>query len=75
MCRLGVSSSQFASHCLDYKVDMFNDEIQSVRLKAISSLGLITAIMVLRDDQLETVLGILDVSDSMVAYIRALRSN
>ena len=62
MCRLGVSSSVFAEQCLDYLVDMFNDEIQAVRLKSISSLGLITATMVLRDDQLETVLGILDVS-------------
>ncbi len=52
----------FAEQCLDYLVDMFNDEIQAVRLKSISSLGLITATMVLRDDQLETVLGILDVS-------------
>ncbi len=65
MCRLGVSNSVFARQCLDYLVDMFNDEIQAVRLKAISSLGRITATMVLRDDQLETVLGILDVRNNV----------
>ena len=47
---------------------MFNDEIQAVRLRSINSLGRIAATMVLRDDQLETVLGILEVN-----WIRALR--
>ena len=32
MCRLGMQSHAFAAQCVDFLVDMFNDEIQSVRL-------------------------------------------
>ena len=46
---------------LDYLVDMFNDEIELVRLKAINSLRQISANMELREDQLESVLSILEV--------------
>lgn len=42
---------------LDFLVDMFNDEIEDVRLKAIDSLRLISEHIILRDDQLETILG------------------
>ena len=31
MCQLGTRSLSFASHCVDFLVDMFNDEIQTVR--------------------------------------------
>ena len=31
ICQLSASSSQFASCCLDFLVDMFNDEIEAVR--------------------------------------------
>ena len=62
MCRLGVHCKRFASQCLDYLVDMFNDEIEGVRLKAISSLCQISSTLELREDQLETVLAILEVS-------------
>lgn len=39
---------------------MFNDEIEDVRLKAIDSLRMISEHIVLRDDQLETILGALE---------------
>lgn len=39
---------------------MFNDEIESVRLNAIHSLRKISRLVVLREDQLETILGVLE---------------
>lgn len=41
---------------------MFNDEIEEVRLKAIQCLGRISNQIVLREDQLETVLAVLEVN-------------
>lgn len=41
---------------------MFNDEIEDVRLRAIDSLTRIAHHIVLREDQLETILGALEVS-------------
>ena len=66
MCRLGVASHQFAGLSMDYLVDMFNDEIEAVRLKAISTLRQISAEVRLREDQLETVLGILEVRTCVI---------
>lgn len=40
---------------------MFNDEIEDVRLKAIDSLTKISQYIILREDQLETILGALEV--------------
>jgi integrator complex subunit 4 len=57
-----MHSQQFAAKSLDYLVDMFNDEIEGVRLKAISSLCQISSSLELREDQLETVLAILEAS-------------
>ena len=31
ICQLSAGSSEFASCCLDFLVDMFNDEIEAVR--------------------------------------------
>ena len=31
MCQLGTRYLSFAAHCVDFLVDMFNDEIQTVR--------------------------------------------
>lgn len=31
ICQLSASSTEFASCCLDFLVDMFNDEIEAVR--------------------------------------------
>lgn len=63
MCRLAISNPRFAVLSLDFLVDMFNDEIESVRLKAIASLTAISKHIILREDQLETMLSSLEVSD------------
>ncbi|KAG5874600.1 hypothetical protein JTB14_032997 [Gonioctena quinquepunctata] len=60
LCQLSISNPQFANLALDFLVDMFNDEIEDVRLKAIDSLRLISEHIILRDDQLETILGALE---------------
>ncbi|XP_026462892.1 integrator complex subunit 4-like [Ctenocephalides felis] len=60
MCILALHNSEFAEMSLDFLVDMFNDEIEDVRLKAISSLSKISENIVLREDQLETILGALE---------------
>ncbi|KAL3280766.1 hypothetical protein HHI36_003998 [Cryptolaemus montrouzieri] len=60
LCQLSLNNSYFSNLSLDFLVDMFNDEIEDVRLKAIDSLRLISAHIVLRDDQLETILGALE---------------
>lgn len=62
MCILALHNSEFAEISLDFLVDMFNDEIEEVRLKAISSLSKISENIVLREDQLETILGALEVN-------------
>ncbi|XP_072398264.1 integrator complex subunit 4 [Diabrotica undecimpunctata] len=60
LCQLSISNPHFANMALDFLVDMFNDEIEDVRLKAIDSLRLISEHIILRDDQLETILGALE---------------
>ncbi|XP_018574117.1 integrator complex subunit 4 [Anoplophora glabripennis] len=60
LCQLSISNPQFANMALDFLVDMFNDEIEDVRLKAIDSLRMISEHIILRDDQLETILGALE---------------
>lgn len=57
LCKLAMHNQDFANLSLDFLVDMFNDEIEDVRLKAIDSLRCISEHIVLRDDQLETILG------------------
>ncbi|MPC17311.1 Integrator complex subunit 4 [Portunus trituberculatus] len=37
ICSLALNNAQFANQSLDFLVDMFNDEIEEVRLKAIQS--------------------------------------
>lgn len=59
LCSLSLNNPQFAQMSLDFLVDMFNDEIEDVRLKAIDSLTKISKYTVLREDQLETILGAL----------------
>lgn len=57
LCQLSLNNPEFANLSLDFLVDMFNDEIEDVRLKAIDSLRWISEHITLRDDQLETILG------------------
>lgn len=61
LCTLALKSPDFSNLTLDFLVDMFNDEIEEVRLKAIDSLRSISKHIVLWEDQLETILGALEV--------------
>jgi len=60
MCNLALNNPQFAELSLDFLVDMFNDEIEDVRLQAIYSLTKISEHIILREDQLEIMLGSLE---------------
>ncbi|XP_076056022.1 integrator complex subunit 4 [Oratosquilla oratoria] len=53
---LALNNSVFANQCLDFLVDMFNDEIEEVRLKAIKVMQQISCHFTLRADQLEEIL-------------------
>ncbi|KAM4627355.1 integrator complex subunit 4 isoform 2-T2 [Polymixia lowei] len=57
---LARSSPSFAEKCLDFLVDMFNDEIEEVRLQSIHVLREISTHITLREDQLDTVLAVLE---------------
>lgn len=60
MCKLALRNPPFAITSLDFLVDMFNDEIEEVRLRAIYSLTAISKHIILREDQLETMLSSLE---------------
>lgn len=60
MCQLALTNPPFAVICLDFLVDMFNDEIENVRLEAIYSLTKISRHIILREDQLEIMLSSLE---------------
>ncbi|XP_078693226.1 integrator complex subunit 4-like isoform X1 [Branchiostoma floridae x Branchiostoma belcheri] len=60
LCELSSNNPTFAHQSLDFLVDMLNDEIDGVRLNSIRSLRKISRHVVLREDQLDTVLGALD---------------
>ncbi|XP_054830603.1 integrator complex subunit 4 [Eublepharis macularius] len=60
LCMLAQSSSSFAEKCLDFLVDMFNDEIEEVRLQSIHTMRKISNNITLREDQLDTLLGVLE---------------
>ncbi|XP_041482405.1 integrator complex subunit 4-like [Lytechinus variegatus] len=66
LCELAFQSPSFAILSLDFLVDMFNDEIESVRLNAIHSLRKINHHIKLREDQLEIILNVLDDSSKEV---------
>ncbi|XP_060072180.1 integrator complex subunit 4-like [Ylistrum balloti] len=59
LCELAVQSPSFAALSQDSVIDMFNDEIKSVRLNAINSLRKLSHLLTLREDQLEIILGVL----------------
>ncbi|XP_059099010.1 integrator complex subunit 4-like [Tigriopus californicus] len=60
LTQLSVKNPRLASMALDFLVDMFNDEIELVRLKAIESLRLIASHISLQAHQLEVILTALD---------------
>lgn len=59
LCHLAKLQPLFAEKSLDHIVDMFNDEIENIRLKAIHCLQEIDNVA-LRDDQVEVILSVLD---------------
>ncbi|KAK0085876.1 hypothetical protein PV325_004270 [Microctonus aethiopoides] len=66
LCTLSLERPSIARISLDFMVDMFNDEIQDVRIKAIESLRKMSASVTLQEDQLETILCALeDFSDEV----------
>ncbi|XP_077307491.1 integrator complex subunit 4 [Lithobates pipiens] len=60
LCLLARSSPPFAEKCLDFLVDMFNDEIEEVRLQSIHTMRKISDNITLREDQLDTILAVLE---------------
>ncbi|GIY87435.1 integrator complex subunit 4 [Caerostris darwini] len=59
-CRLATHFPSFAAISLDFLVDMFNDETEEVCLKAIHCLQKISLHIMLREDQLKTILVVLE---------------
>jgi len=66
LCELATHSPTFAKLSQDFLVDMFNDEIESVRLNAINSLRKICRHFLLREDQLDIMLSVLKVCSSFI---------
>jgi len=62
MCVLAQSNASYARQTQDFLVDMFNDEIQEVRLQAIRALCKLSHHLSLRDDQVEIITGVLKVN-------------
>jgi integrator complex subunit 4 len=60
LCSLALSCPKLAAKSIDFLVDMFNDEIESVRLKAIIALTKISHCVLLQDDQIDIVLGVIE---------------
>ena len=60
LTKLAIGNQELAMIALDFLVDMFNDEIEQVRLKAIESLTAIARHIQLQHHQLEVILGALD---------------
>jgi integrator complex subunit 4 len=61
LCQLSVNCPELAAKSIDFFVDMFNDEIESVRLKAILALTKIAHYVLLGDDQIDIVLSVIEV--------------
>lgn len=57
---LAVDCPEFAAKSIDFLVDMFNDEIEAVRLAAIQALSKISHYVLLNDDQVDIVLPVLE---------------
>ncbi|KAJ1658874.1 hypothetical protein IWQ61_001967 [Dispira simplex] len=62
LCELCLRSAEFAKQAVDYLVDIFNDEIDYVRLNAILSLAKIAGKhpIVMDQEQLQIILGVME---------------
>ncbi|XP_054723879.1 integrator complex subunit 4-like protein 2, partial [Uloborus diversus] len=77
-CKLATHFPSFATISLDFLVDMFNDETEEVCLKAIHCLQEISLHIMLREDQLKTILVVLedfsmDLREALHAMLAACR--
>ena len=68
VCELATRSECLALLCQDHLVDMFNDELEAVRLNAINALRRLGQHVVLREDQCEILLGCLKVPYTAFCY-------
>jgi integrator complex subunit 4 len=68
LCSLAVKCPQFAAKSIDFLVDMFNDEIEAVRLKAILALNKILHYVLLGDDQVEIVVSVIEVCSLTILF-------
>ena len=64
--QIAKNNAKFAIFALDLIVDMFSDEIQSVRLEAIRCLGSFSTNVSLRDEQLDVVIYNLEESSQFI---------
>ena len=69
ICELSTRSPNFASLSQDFIIDMFNDEIESIRLNAIESVRKISQHLLLREDQLDIILAALKVSHCFILLL------
>jgi integrator complex subunit 4 len=68
MCRLSVESGcpAFAERALDFLTDMLNDQIDSVRVRAVNALRTVAKAVPIQPEQLHTLLAALEESSSVV---------
>ena len=66
LCEIANQNPEFAHMSTDFLVDMFNDEIESVRLNSIHSLIKLHHYVDLREDQLDTILECLNDCNQVV---------
>lgn len=60
LCSLAINCPKLAAKAIDFLVDMFNDEIELVRLKAIRALNKILHYVLLGDDQIDIVVSVIE---------------
>lgn len=64
--KLATNNEGFAKSALDFLVDMFNDEIDTVRKRAVDSLAVIGHNITLGEEQIETILGAIKVIRNII---------
>lgn len=62
ICSLSQRSKALAEKALDFLADMFGDEIDAVRINAIRGMKAIAHQVIIREEQLEVMMGMLDVN-------------
>eukprot|EP01091_Cochliopodium_minus_P011548 TRINITY_DN3302_c0_g1_i1.p1 TRINITY_DN3302_c0_g1~~TRINITY_DN3302_c0_g1_i1.p1 ORF type:complete len:1024 (+),score=285.45 TRINITY_DN3302_c0_g1_i1:266-3073(+) len=68
ICELSLKNNTFATKAVDFLVDMFNDEIESVRVNSVSSLRKIAEKVTLSEEHFKVVLYLLEDSSQRVRF-------